>query len=82
MATALALALLFVAGWATGRWDLERSAGVGSPLPRWFPSGVPLLVVLTLCVVLAVLLLQASPREGRLLGPALLEQEIEPSPSG
>jgi hypothetical protein len=78
---ALALALLFAAGWAAGRWDLERSAGVGPPLPRWFPTGVRLLIVLALSVVLTALVLQVTPREGRLLGPALLEQEMEPSPA-
>ena len=68
---ALLCVATFVAGWATGRWDLLAVARRG--IPSWL-QGPWLLALCAGIVFVAVLYLGATPLSSRLLGPALLEQ--------
>ncbi len=71
MAVAWLCVGVFVAGWATGRWDLlaeHRGTFAG-----WL-RGPRLLTVCVCLVFAAVLYLDATPVGSRLLGPALVEQ--------
>ncbi len=71
MALAFLSVAVFLAGWATGRWDLlaEHRGGIQT----WL-QGAPLLTLCACLVFLGVLYLEMTPAAFRLLGPALLEQ--------
>jgi hypothetical protein len=68
---ALLCVATFVAGWATGRWDLLAVARRG--IPSWL-QGPWLLALCAGIVFVVVLYLGETPPTSRLLGPALLEQ--------
>jgi hypothetical protein len=52
--------VVFVAGWALGRWDLVSDSS-SAQTPRWFPRGGLLLITSAALVAGGSLLLATSP---------------------